>query len=183
MTANYSGARYSRPLIVLHWFTLLLLVGVYGFIEARELFEKGTDVRELIKTMHFMLGLTLLLTVMLRLLYRLRSKTPPIEPAPHWLMHRAAQLVHVLLYGLMIGMPIAGWMILSAAGKPVPFYGLELPALVAENKDLADTIKATHKTIGNLGYFLIAIHALAGVYHHHVRRDNTLLRMLPGGKN
>jgi len=74
-------------------------------------------------------------------------------------------------------------MLLSAAGKPVPFYGLELPALIAENKDLADTIKETHKTIGNLGYFLIAIHALAGVYHHHVRRDNTLLRMLPGRKN
>ncbi|PKO92607.1 MAG: cytochrome B [Betaproteobacteria bacterium HGW-Betaproteobacteria-1] len=183
MTASYSGARYSRPLIVLHWFTLLLLVGVYGFIEARELFEKGTDVRELMKAMHFMLGLTVLLTVMLRLFFRLRSNTPAIEPAPHWLMNRVAQLVHLLLYVLMIGMPIAGWMILSAAGKPVPFYGLELPALIAENKDLADTIKETHKTIGNLGYFLIAIHALAGVYHHHVRRDNTLLRMLPGRKN
>jgi len=51
MTTSHSGARYSRPLIVLHWFTLLLLVGVYGFIEARELFEKGTDVRELMKAM------------------------------------------------------------------------------------------------------------------------------------
>ncbi len=183
MTTTYSRARYSRPLIVLHWFTLLLLAGVYGFIEARELFEKGTEIRELMKAMHYMLGLTVLLTVVLRLFFRLRSQVPAIEPVPHWLMHGSAQLVHLLLYVLMIGMPIAGWLMLSAAGKPIPFYGLELPALIAENKDLADTVKETHKTIGNLGYFLIAIHALAGVYHHHVRRDNTLLRMLPGRKN
>lgn len=180
MTATYSGARYSRPLIVLHWFTVLLIVGVYGFIEARELFEKGTEVRELMKTIHYMLGLTVLLTVTLRLFFRLRSQAPAIEPAPQWLMQRAAQLVHLLLYALMIGMPLAGWMMLSAAGKPVPFYGLELPALIAENKALSDTIKEIHKTVGNFGYLLIAIHALAGLYHHHVRRDNTLLRMLPG---
>jgi len=183
MTATYSGARYRRPLIILHWFTLLLLIAVFGFIELRELFEKGTEARELMKAMHFTLGLTVLLTVMLRLFFRLQSQAPAIEPAPHWLMHKAAQLVHLLLYALMIGMPIAGWLILSAAGKPIPFYGFELPPLIGENKDLSDAIKTVHKTAGNFAYFLIAVHAMAGLYHHHVRHDNTLLRMLPGRKS
>jgi len=75
-------------------------------------------------------------------------------------------------------MPIAGWLILSAAGKPIPFYGLELPPLIAHNKGLAVTIKELHETAGSVGYFLIAGHALAGLYHHYIKHDNTLTRML-----
>ena len=45
--------------------------------------------------------------------------------------------MHLALYLLMIGMPLAGWLILSAAGKPIPFFGLELPALIGPNKELA----------------------------------------------
>src|SRR5690606_34035511 len=96
-----------------------------------------------------------------------------------WWQRQAAQLVHVLLYILMIAMPLAGWLLLSAAGKPIPFYGLELPALMGESKAVADAVKETHKTVGQLAYYLIAAHVLAGLYHHYVRRDNALLRMLP----
>jgi cytochrome b561 len=78
----------------------------------------------------------------------------------------------------MIGMPLAGWLILSSAGKPVPFFGLELPALIAENKDLSKQIKEIHETVGQLGYFLIGLHALAALFHHYILRDNTLYRML-----
>ena len=80
----------------------------------------------------------------------------------------------------MLGMPLAGWLILSAAGKPIPFFGIHLPALIAENKDLSKLIKEVHETVGTIGYFLIGLHALAALFHHYVLRDNTLLRMLPG---
>lgn len=179
MTITNPAERYSKPVVFLHWFTLILLIAVYSFIELRELFPKGTEPRELMKTIHYMLGLTVLLTVMIRLFFRLSSHTPAIQPAPDWIILRLAQAVHLVLYALMIGMPIAGWLMLSAAGKPIPFFGLELPSLIAENKELADTIKEVHKTTGNIGYVLIAAHALAGLYHHFVRHDNTLIRMLP----
>jgi cytochrome b561 len=86
----------------------------------------------------------------------------------------------VALYGLMVSMPILGWMILSAAGKPIPFFGLNLPSLISENRDLAGQIKEIHETVGTFGYFLIGAHALAALYHHYALGDNTLLRMLPG---
>jgi len=70
--------------------------------------------------------------------------------------------------------------LLSAAGKPVPFFGARLPALLPENKDLAERLKEVHETIGTIGYFLICAHALAALFHHYVTRDNTLVRMLPG---
>jgi cytochrome b561 len=77
-------------------------------------------------------------------------------------------------------MPLLGWWLLSAEGKAIPFFGLQLPALVAENHDLAEQIQDVHETLGGIGYFLIGAHALAALYHHYVVHDNTLLRMLPG---
>ena len=61
--------------------------------------------------------------------------------------------MHVALYALMIGMPLAGWLILSAEGKPIPFFGLQLPALISENRPLAKLIEEVHETVGTLGYF------------------------------
>jgi superoxide oxidase len=179
MTNSPSNTRYSKPMLIMHWLTLLLLVAVFAFIEGRELFEKGTEARELMKSVHYMLGITVLLAVLARLYFRLHSDIPPITPAPHPLSQLAAKVMHLLLYALMLGMPIAGWLMLNAAGKPVPFFGLELPVLILENEVLADQIKDAHKTVGSLAYYLIAAHALAGLYHHYIKRDNTLKRMMP----
>ena len=172
------SARYSKPVVVLHWLMLLLMIGVYAFIELKVLFVKGTPTRELMKTIHFTLGLTVFVFVLIRLYFRFSSTTPAIQPPLSPTMHYVSTAIHLALYALMISMPIAGWLILSAAGKPIPFYGLELPPLIAHNKELAVTIKELHETAGSVGYFLIAGHALAGLYHHYIKHDNTLTRML-----
>jgi cytochrome b561 len=88
--------------------------------------------------------------------------------------------MHFALYALMIGMPIAGWLIVSAEGHSVMFYGIELPPLIAENKALAKQIEGWHVLFGKVGYWLIGLHAVAGIVHHYVIRDNTALRMIPG---
>jgi cytochrome b561 len=76
-------------------------------------------------------------------------------------------------------MPLLGWLILSGENKPVPFFGIELPALIGANKVLAKQLEEIHETIGNVGYFLIGLHAVAALAHHYIHRDNTLVRMLP----
>jgi cytochrome b561 len=91
-----------------------------------------------------------------------------------------AKLMHLALYVLMICMPLLGWLLLSASGKSIPFFGLELPALVGKNKALAELIKEIHETGGLVGYYLIGLHASAALFHHYFVRDNTLRRMLPG---
>lgn len=179
MLSNTPPARYARLSIVLHWLMLVLLAGVYACIEFRGLFPRESAERELMKALHFMLGLTIFALVWLRLAARLFNRTPAIAPKPPAWQIGLAHLMHLLLYLLLIGMPLAGWLILSAAGKPIPFYGLELPALVDPNPDLAKYIKGWHERVGGWGYWLIGLHAVAGLYHHWVRRDNTLLRMLP----
>jgi cytochrome b561 len=79
--------------------------------------------------------------------------------------------MHFALYFLMIAMPLGGWLLLSAAGKPIPFFGLELPALVGASKSLATLIKEIHEVGGTVGYFLIGFHTAAALFHHYVLRD------------
>ena len=172
--------RYSTLSLSLQWLMLVLLVAVYACMELREYWPKGSDFREGLKTWHFMLGLSVLALVIVRIAARFAGTIPPITPAPPVWQMRLAGLLHLALYVFMIAMPILGWTLLSAAGKPIPFFGLVLPPLVAPDKAFAEQVKEIHETLATIGYFLIGAHALAGLFHHYFLKDDTLRRMLPG---
>jgi|SRR5690554_2255471 len=176
-----STQRYGAINIALHWLMLVLLAAVYACIYWREEFPRGSDIREALKMWHFMLGLSVLLLAIARLLWRVVNTQPAITPAvPRW-QHWLAIAMHWLLYGGMIVTPLAGWLLLSAADKPVPFWGFELPHLIAPDKALSKTIKNTHQLAGTVLYWLIGLHALAALVHHYIVKDNTLTRMLGKG--
>ena len=179
MTTQIHPYRYGNLNIALHWLMAILMVAVYLLIELRELYPKGSDPRETMKALHFMLGMSVFFLATLRVGVTLRSVKPAIVPAlPAW-QKALAGATHGLLYALMLGLPLAGWLLLSAAGKPIPFFGLELPPLIGENKALAKTIKEFHELGGQAGYALIALHTAAAIFHHYFVKDNTLRRMLP----
>jgi len=179
MQLRNNTERYGLLSIGLHWLMLLLFIAVYACIELREFFPKDSEPREALKTWHFMLGLSVFVLVWLRLLVNRLGHHPRIEPElPTW-QQQSAKVMHLALYGLMIFMPLAGWLILSASGKVVPFFGLQLPPLMGESKNVADFIKEIHETVGTLGYFLIGLHAAAALIHHYFLGDNTLKRILP----
>ena len=179
MTWHKTNERYSFLSIGLHWLMLVLLIAVYACIELREIYPKGSDPREALKTWHFMLGLSVFVLVWLRLLARLIGPTPDIEPTPPRWQMLSAKLLHLALYALMFGLPLSGWVMLSAAGKPIPFFGLQLSALIGQNEELAKQIKEVHEVAATVGYILAGLHAVAALAHHYMVKDNTLLRMLP----
>lgn len=182
MNLRKTADRYHLASIALHWLMLALFVGVYASINLRELFDKGSVPREALKSVHFMLGLAMFGLVWLRLAMRAIYPAPRPQPAlPQW-QAMAAKLAHLALYAIMVGMPLLGWLVLSAAGKPIPFFGLELPALIGQDKALAGQLKEIHEVVGTAGYFLIATHAVAALFHHYIQRDNTLLRMWPASR-
>jgi superoxide oxidase len=174
-----SSDRYSTLSIGLHWFMLMLLAAVYACAELRDFFPRGSDTVQALKTWHYTLGLSVLAVVLLRVAARALGPTPAITPAPPRWQLRLATVLQVALYALMFCLPLAGWLMLSARGTPIPFFGLQLPALIAKNKDTADFIKEVHETGAAVGYFLIGAHAAAALFHHYFLRDNTLRRMLP----
>ena len=158
---------------------LLLIASVYLCMELRGNFPRGSAIREGLKTWHFMLGLSVLVLVLFRAVVNFIGIAPRIQPDPPKWQKILAKLMHLALYALMISMPILGWLTLSAEGKVVPFFGLQLPALVEASKSVASWAKEFHETGGTIGYFLIGLHAAAGLFHHYLVRDNTLRRMLP----
>lgn len=170
--------RYNLLSIGLHWGMLLLLVAVYASMELSGSFPRGSETREALRTWHYMLGMSVFFLAWLRLAVNLATRAPRIEPEPPVWQNRLAGLVQAMLYVLMVGMPFAGWLVLSAKGQPVPFFGMHLPPLMAQNKNAADLIKDIHEAGATAGYFLVGLHAAAALFHHYVVHDNTLQRML-----
>jgi len=173
-------SRYSTALIGLHWLTLLLLVAVYACMELRGFAPKGSDLRANMKTLHFLLGLAVLMLVIVRIGVRWNAgAAPEIQPPmPDW-QDKLARLLHLVLYAFLVAVPILGWLTLSAEGKPIDLFGLPVPSLVGANESLSHQLKEVHETLATAGYFLIGLHAVAGLAHHYVTRDNALVRMLP----
>ena len=79
MTLRNTPDRFGSISIGLHWVTLIVLIGVYACINLTDLYPKGSEPREALKTWHFMLGLTVLLLVALRLVNRLAGASPVVS--------------------------------------------------------------------------------------------------------
>ncbi len=180
MNWKNTADRYGSLSIDMHWLMLLLLVAVYVAINLHDFAPKGSDLRAELKVWHFMLGLSVLALVVARLATRLFSGPAPriTPPLPRW-QKWPAEAMHIALYTFMLGMPMLGWLAVSAKGAPIFFFGLQLPVLISQDKELYDWLKGIHQTIGTIGYYLIGLHAAAALIHHYVLRDDTLLRILP----
>jgi len=169
--------KYNSLLIFLHWLTLLFIIGSYATMLIGDSYSDESPEHAMLMSRHFSLGFSILLLVIIRIIIRITTKTPPIIPAPSKLQHQLATLMHFALYIFMVAMPILGWLILSAHGKSLPFWGLSIPPIIGENKDLGHLVHELHETGANIGYALIGLHAVAGLFHHYKIRDNTLRRM------
>ena len=180
MPANTPPARYGALSIALHWLMLVLITAVCLLMELKSLAPRGSAQRATMAHAHYSLGLAVFVLVWLRLAARRWGGTPPIEPAPTSGQARLAALAHGLLYGLMIALPLLGWLTLSAKAEEIPFFLLQLPALVEKSQAGAKWFKEFHEAGATIGYLLVGLHAAAALSHHHRLRDNTLRRMLPG---
>jgi cytochrome b561 len=180
VTEKSLNAKYPTTAIAIHWLVLVLIIAVYALILLRENYPRGSEIRETLKSLHFSFGLTVMALTVVRLALRALSWRPPTitPPVPPWLAIPAAA-AHLALYALLLAMPVAGWMILSAEGDPIPFFGVNLPALLSPDKELAGQIEEIHEVGGTIGYFLIGAHAAAALFHHYIIKDDTLARMLP----
>jgi len=171
--------RYAPVLRRLHWLMAVLILLGYLAIEQRGLFERGTPARFAMVQSHFWIGLTVFGLALWRLLQRRRFGAPAVSPPlPAW-QSSIATLMHVALYAFFLVMPILGLATAWTDDKILylPFTDLALPALLAPDKDLAHTLEDLHGTIGDVFYWVIGFHVVAAIYHHFVRRDDTLRRM------
>jgi len=171
---NYrAGAKW------LHWLVALLVIGllVVG------LYMTGMRISpqkiQLYMT-HKSVGLTVLALMLLRIAYRLKNPPPALpESIPNW-QKKASNISHTLLYGLLLAMPISGWLMNGASGFPMKYFGLvRVPDLLARNQESLALFKALHFYMAWTLIAVITLHVLAAMKHHFIDRDSVLRRMLP----
>lgn len=174
--------RYDAVAMALHWAMALLIILMLPlgfFLEAVR--KAGFDGY----TLHKSVGITLLALMLFRLIWRLLGPVPALPQGMRAGERLLAHASHTLLYVLMFLIPATGWIMVSASAKyPLDYFWLgELPFLPMP--ELADP-QATAHWWDNLHQWLaiglialLVLHISAAIYHHRVRRDDVLTRMLP----
>lgn len=171
-------ALYSQAARLFHWLSAATLLAAVLIVLLRYLVDEGSAEKALID-LHRSVGVCVLLLTGLRLLWRLVRRPPAHDDLPA-LLRGLAALAHLALYGLLLAIPLLGWTLSNAAGKPVRLAGfIPLPPLTGRDRDLADDLANWHTWGGYLLLALIALHILAALWHFVVRKDQVLYAMLP----
>lgn len=178
-----SPSRYDGLQIGLHWLTALLIIAAFILIwtfDNTPLAPTTFKLKLQLIAWHKWAGITVMLLFVLRFGYKLLRGTPQVDPNLPPLQRRLAIGVHHLLYVLMFALPLVGWMLSSAKGYPVLLYGVwQMPNLVAQNEELAHTLREIHELMGYGLLLLIGLHIAGALKHYFIDKDGTLARMLP----
>ncbi len=165
---------------LLHWLVALLVILQFTWAWRIQQLDPFTRARFDLVNEHKSIGATLLALVGARLLWRLFNPPPPPPPTLAAWEQRAAATAHWLLYAVLVALPLTGWMMSSAAGYGVQWFGLfRLPDLVAQDQALLDRMQALHALLATALAGLVSVHVLAALRHELWKRDNVLRRMLP----
>lgn len=182
ISINNTEGKYGLIAILFHWSMAILIIGlsVLGLYMVA-LPDVGFNKEKIVLILyHKEFGLLVSVLFVARLCWRVTQVLPRlVAHLPDW-QKIAARFVHLSFYALMMAMPISGWIMSSAAGIPVSFFGLfTLPDLVGSDDHLFQRFIDIHKWFGYFLILLIFVHVGAALRHHFVIKDDTLLRMLP----
>ena len=178
-SAEGRADRYAGVAKLLHWLTALLVLGLIGV----GLWMVGLPIglpKLYAYAWHKWIGITVLLLTLLRLPWRAYSP-PPALPATVTAWERAiAPWSHGLLLALLVALPISGWLMSSAGGVRVVWFGyIALPDLLERDTGLFERLVTWHHWLAWTLMALLALHVGAVLRHDVLRRDGVFRRMSP----
>ncbi|MBB34069.1 MAG: cytochrome B [Hirschia sp.] len=181
--------RYSAVAIGLHWALALGIIGMIALGWYMGDLPNDAPNKSGLYQLHKSIGITLLVLSIARLLWRLMNKPPEEPPMPFW-QQKAASAVHILFYVVMIGLPLTGWILVSASARGLPtvlFGAIEWPHLAVFSSLSAETKRALHPILENLHgkqawvvIVLLVLHVGAALKHQFLDKDRLIARMAPG---
>jgi cytochrome b561 len=181
--------RYTAVAMLLHWLTAagiaaLIVIGLImtqltAQISQMEIFT--------LYQLHKSIGITVLLLVVVRVVWRLTHRPPPLPDEMTPAEKGAAHGLHWLLYAFMIGMPLTGWAVVSSSpfNLPTVLFNLvpwpDLPVLptLANKAAVSHVLGWVHAYGSWILIVLLAVHIGAALRHHVIKRDPVLTRMIP----
>ncbi|AEC19625.1 hypothetical protein PT7_1085 [Pusillimonas sp. T7-7] len=163
----------------MHWLMALGLIGTFAmgfYMEGLSLSPRKLQ----LYSWHKWAGVTLLVLVTVRLAWRLSHPAPVFPQSMGSMARLAAHVGHWLLYGLMLVIPLSGWLMSSAQGFSVVWFGvLPLPDLVSKNAALGTILKDAHVVLNYTLLLAVLGHVAAALQHHLIKKDGMMTRMLP----
>jgi cytochrome b561 len=180
------GEGYGPVARTLHWVTV---VAVFVMIPVGLVMSYRGNVLNLwdgltngLYSAHKLTGFLLLWLTAGRLIYRLLHGAPPDEPTLAWWEKAISHLVHWLLYGLLLVVPLLGWIGVSLFPALTVFDLFDLPALAKPDEEAAKRVLGLHGKLALTFGALVAVHVAAALYHRFIRKDGVLRRMWPGAR-
>lgn len=170
---------WSPAFKVFHWATVALMLALLVLGWLAVIYPLSPAKLALFKW-HKSLGLLLFAWVILWLAWRAARRTPALPEGTPSYERWATYLAHSVLFAVMIAMSLSGWIINSAANFPLEWFGLfRVPQIVQADKGLESQAELVHLALFWTLLGVLAIHIAAALWHHFVRRDDVLRRMLP----
>jgi len=180
MTKVRTG-RYGAAAMGLHWGMAVLIIAAWGVGHTLESLPPGAE-RAAAFGLHKSVGVLVLLLVLVRL--GVRSVLP--QPGPlaggSAAERLITQLVHAGLYALMLAIPLGGILMSQSGGHAVALFGLPLPTVIGKDDDLHALFQFGHQALGWVLALALFAHVGAALRHHLLLKDDTLRRILPGGR-
>jgi cytochrome b561 len=169
---------YDRTTIVVHWLTVLLIAVLWGLAQIIDVWPPGSMGRVEVRSIHISLGIVLLVVLIYRLIWR-HTGGRQLPPAETGVMHLLAVLAQFALYGLLAVILVSG--VANAWVRGDNVFGLfSIPSFAPGDRAMRSLVGDIHDISVNLILFIAALHAAAALFHHYVKRDGVLRRMLPG---
>ena len=153
---------YSSKQIGLHWIIAVLIAAQFLFAEGMEeawrvVEDGGAKVVTPGAAIHIAIGLSVFLLGIWRLMVRMGRGAPPAPEGSSGPQEAIARVTHVLLYVLMIGLPVGGFL-----------------AWAMESQTFAEA----HGLGKNILLALVALHVLGAVYNQWVLKNGLIRRMM-----
>lgn len=179
MLIKNTKARFGLVSKALHWTAAALMLGLIWlgwYMVDLTYYDKWYNA-----SLHYhkSLGLLVLVLALVKIGWQWHTRAPASLPDLKTWEKVGAKLMHYVLWGMLLLLPITGYLISTSAGKPIQLFNwFELPPLVEVDEALRELAIAVHYYLAYAALLLIAAHAGAALKHHFINRDDTLKRML-----
>jgi len=183
-----SSERYTSVAITLHWVIALAILGmILGGWYMSDL-PDGAPGQYFLYQMHKSVGITILLLTVARIIWRVMNPPPPLPEDMNGLEKTASHLVHLGFYGLMIAMPLTGWLYSSVSVKldvPTVLYGIvswpDVPFVEGLKTEASSgVVNFIHSKLAWVAIGLLVLHVAGAVKHEISAEEGVLKRMIPG---
>ncbi|KVK56320.1 cytochrome b [Agrobacterium deltaense] len=174
---------YGLVAIAFHWTIAVLFLAqlALGYLMSRDNIDPVLQFD--LFQYHKSIGFLVLALAVPRFLWSVFSRKPQAPEGEGLVSRFAARAAHAALLFLTLAVPLAGWAIASTSPLQIPSYVFDLvvvPGLPLMISDQAEAFwSEVHATLAYLAAAIVFLHVAAALWHHLIRKDATLRRMLP----